>query len=44
MRIGTEIRFTPEHVEQLFALLTKTPTTETKRRPSIGTRAKRSKP
>jgi hypothetical protein len=44
MRIGTEIRFTPEHVEQLFALLTKTPTPETKRRPNIGTRAKRSNP
>lgn len=44
MRIGTEIRFTPEHVEQLFALLTKTPTTETRRTPRVGTRAKRSNP
>lgn len=26
MRIGTEIRFTPEHVERLIALLSKAPT------------------
>lgn len=43
MRVGTEIRFTPEHVEQLFQLLTKTPTTETKRRPNVGTRANRNR-
>jgi hypothetical protein len=41
MRIGTEIRFTPEHVEQLLQLLTKTPATP-KKLPNVGTRATRS--
>lgn len=43
LRVGTEIRFTPEHVEQILQLLTKQPTPpETRRAPRIGTRANRS--
>jgi excisionase family DNA binding protein len=42
LRVGTEIRFTPEHVEQILTLLTKQPTPpETKRTPRIGTKARK---
>jgi len=43
LRVGTEIRFTPEHVEQILTLLTKQPAPpETKRTPpKVGTRAKK---
>jgi hypothetical protein len=44
LRVGTEIRFTPEQVNEILTLLTKQPTPETKRPlPNIGTRARRNK-